>query len=61
MQPFQQFRVGDDLVETLAVCQDGDDPPYSRLDDIQETFPGAIRFKLDGVTLNFLTDEDGKK
>ncbi|KAF9536580.1 hypothetical protein EC957_010421 [Mortierella hygrophila] len=61
MQPFQQFRVGDDLVETLAVCQDGDDPPYSRLDDIQETFPGSIRFKLDGVTLNFLTDEDGKK
>jgi hypothetical protein len=59
MQPFQRFRLGD-MVETLAVCQDGDGLPYSQLTDIQETFPGAIRFKR-GVTLNFLEDENKKK
>ncbi|KAG0297426.1 hypothetical protein BGZ97_004299, partial [Linnemannia gamsii] len=60
MQPFQRFRLGD-MVETLAVCQDGDGLPYSQLTDIQETFPGAIRFKREGVTLNFLEDENKKK
>lgn len=60
MQSFQRFRLGD-IVEPLAVSQDYDDPPYSQLDDIQETFPSATRFKLDGVTLNFLADKSGKK
>lgn len=56
----QRFRL-DDVVECLAVCQGKDGLLYSRLDDIQETFPGAIRFKLGKVTINFLTDENGNR
>ena len=56
----QRFRLGD-VIECLAVCQDKDGPPYSRLDDVQETFPSAIRFKLGKITINFLTDDNGNK
>ncbi|KAF9122851.1 hypothetical protein BGW39_009460 [Mortierella sp. 14UC] len=59
MTLYQCFQHGD-LVETLDVRQDEDGPPYSRLDDIEETFSGAVRFKLEGRTLNFLLDEKGK-
>ncbi|KAF9291584.1 hypothetical protein BGZ88_006806 [Linnemannia elongata] len=56
----QRFRLGD-VVECLAVCQGKDGLLYNRLDDIHETFPGAIRFKLGKVTINFLTDENGNR
>ncbi|KAG0371961.1 hypothetical protein BGX24_000933 [Mortierella sp. AD032] len=56
----QQFRLGDEF-ECLAVCQDDDGTPYCQLNDIQETFPNAARFKLNGVTLNFLEDKNKKK
>ncbi|KAF9900735.1 hypothetical protein EC991_006927 [Linnemannia zychae] len=55
MTLFQRFRLGNEI-ECLAVREDDESPPYSRLDDIQETFPDAKRFKVNGVTLNFLTD-----
>ncbi|KAG0377464.1 hypothetical protein BGX24_006064 [Mortierella sp. AD032] len=29
--------------------------------DIQETFPVALRFKVNGVTLNYLVDEDEQR
>ncbi|KAG0270735.1 hypothetical protein BGZ95_001589 [Linnemannia exigua] len=60
MTPHQRFRLGDEI-EHLAVCQDDDGPPFSQLTDVQETFPNAVRFKLNGVTLNFLEDENRKK
>ncbi|KAG0270949.1 hypothetical protein BGZ95_001323, partial [Linnemannia exigua] len=57
MSLHQQFRLGDEY-ECLAVCQDDDGTPYCQLTDIQETFPNATRFKLNGVTLNFLEDKN---
>ncbi|KAK3845765.1 MAG: hypothetical protein J3R72DRAFT_21440 [Linnemannia gamsii] len=57
----QRFRLGNEEVEYLAVRQDDNGPPYSRLDDIQETFSGASRFKVNGITLNFLTDRNGNR
>lgn len=57
MPPHQQFRYGT-TIESLAVQRDKITGVfYSRLDDIQETFPGASRFKVDGVIINFLVNE----
>ncbi|KAG0376241.1 hypothetical protein BGX24_008036, partial [Mortierella sp. AD032] len=58
MTPYQRFRQGN-TVEMLAVRKDkATGELYSRLSDIQGTFPGAIRFKINGVTLYFLEDEN---
>ncbi|KAK3845713.1 MAG: hypothetical protein J3R72DRAFT_520879 [Linnemannia gamsii] len=58
MTPCQRFRQGN-TVEMLAVRKDkATGELYSRLSDIQGTFPGAIRFKINGVTLYFLEDEN---
>ncbi|KAF9139766.1 hypothetical protein BG015_001911 [Linnemannia schmuckeri] len=61
MPPHQQFRYGT-TIESLAVQKDGVTGKfYSRLIDIQETFPGASRFKVDGVIINFLVDENEQR
>ncbi|KAF9134669.1 hypothetical protein BGW39_006258 [Mortierella sp. 14UC] len=61
MTPHQQFRHGD-IVESLAVRKDKITGQfYSRLVDIQETFPDALRFKVNGVVLNFLEDENEQR
>ncbi|KAG0275007.1 hypothetical protein BGZ95_009264, partial [Linnemannia exigua] len=58
MTPHQRFRQGDKM-ELLAVRKDkATGELYSRLSDIQSTFPDAIRFKVNGVTLFFLEDEN---
>ncbi|KAG0080402.1 hypothetical protein BGZ90_012481 [Linnemannia elongata] len=57
MPPHQRFRYGT-TIESLAVQRDKITGVfYSRLNDIQETFPGASRFKVDGVIINFLVNE----
>ncbi|KAG0061498.1 hypothetical protein BGZ89_011398 [Linnemannia elongata] len=57
MPPHQKFRYGT-TIESLAVQRDKITGVfYSRLNDIQETFPGASRFKVDGVIINFLVNE----
>ncbi|KAG9072886.1 hypothetical protein KI688_000667 [Linnemannia hyalina] len=56
--PHQRFRHAD-IIESLAVRKDKiTGEYYSRVIDIQETFPGAVRFKVNGVVLNFLEDEN---
>ncbi|KAG0376246.1 hypothetical protein BGX24_008041 [Mortierella sp. AD032] len=57
--PYQRFRQGDRL-ELLAVRKDKTTGElYSRITDIQRSFPTASLFKInDGVILNFLEDED---
>ncbi|KAF9322798.1 hypothetical protein BGZ91_004043 [Linnemannia elongata] len=58
MTPCQRFRQGE-KEESLAVRKDkhtGD--LYSRITDIQRTFPDASRFKVNGVVLNFLEDDN---
>ncbi|KAF9138704.1 hypothetical protein BGX30_008830, partial [Mortierella sp. GBA39] len=56
--PHQRFRHGD-IIESLAMRKDKiTGEHYSRVIDIQETFPGAVRFKVNGVVLNFLEDEN---
>ncbi|KAG0070386.1 hypothetical protein BGZ90_012673 [Linnemannia elongata] len=57
----QRFRHGD-IIESLAVRKDRiTGEHYSRVIDIQETFPGATRFKVNGIVLNFLEDENEKR
>ncbi|OAQ36842.1 hypothetical protein K457DRAFT_12497 [Linnemannia elongata AG-77] len=58
MTPYQCFRQGD-KVDLLAVRKDKNTGElYSRLTDIQGTFPGAQWFKVNGVTLYFLEDDN---
>ncbi|KAG0281191.1 hypothetical protein BGZ96_001261 [Linnemannia gamsii] len=61
MTPHQRFRHGD-ITEKIAIRRDkstGD--LYSRVIDIQETFPDAKRFKVKGVVINFLEDENEQR
>ncbi|KAF9083391.1 hypothetical protein BGX29_003193, partial [Mortierella sp. GBA35] len=58
MTPYQRFRHGT-IEESLAVRKDkATGELYSRLPDIQRTFPGALQFKVNGVVLNFLEDDN---
>ncbi|KAF9130288.1 hypothetical protein BG015_004021 [Linnemannia schmuckeri] len=60
MTPHQRFRQGG-RVEMLAVRKDKSTGElYSRVTDIQRSFPDASMFKVNGVVLNFLEDEDGR-
>lgn len=53
---FQRFR-HERVVESLAVHMNKETGElYSRLDDIKHTYPDALRFKVDGVVLNFMRD-----
>ncbi|KAG0369077.1 hypothetical protein BGX24_002560 [Mortierella sp. AD032] len=59
--PFQRFRHGN-IVESLAVRKDKiTGKLYSCVKDIQETFSDAARFKVHGVVLNFLEDENDQR
>ncbi|KAF9087006.1 hypothetical protein BGX29_001099 [Mortierella sp. GBA35] len=61
MTPHQRFRHGD-IVESLAVRRDKTTGEhFSQLIDIQETFPDAVRFKVNGVVINFLEDENEQR
>ncbi|KAF9930434.1 hypothetical protein FBU30_000485 [Linnemannia zychae] len=58
MEPYQQFRLGS-TIELLAVRRDlKRDYYYSRLSDIQHYFPSAWGFKVDGINILFLEDEN---
>ncbi|KAG0355349.1 hypothetical protein BGX24_006678, partial [Mortierella sp. AD032] len=57
----QRFRQGD-TEELLAVRKDKTTGElYSLVIDIQETFPEALRFKVNGVVLNYLVDKDEQR
>ncbi|KAK5828942.1 hypothetical protein F5H01DRAFT_408423 [Linnemannia elongata] len=59
--PHQQFRHGD-IIESLAMRKDRiTGEHYSQVIDIQETFTDAVRFKVNGVVLNFLEDDNGQR
>ncbi|KAF9536974.1 hypothetical protein EC957_009136 [Mortierella hygrophila] len=52
----QRFR-HERVVESLAVHKNkATGERYSCLDDIKHTYPDALRFKVDGVVLNFMRD-----
>ncbi|KAF9906066.1 hypothetical protein EC991_001074 [Linnemannia zychae] len=56
--PHQRFRQGH-RAELLAVRKDKTTGElYSRVTDIQRSFPGVSLFKVNGVIINFLEDED---
>lgn len=58
MNPHQRFRQ-EARVELLAVRRDKiTGELYSRITDIQRSFPDASLFKVNGVVLNFLEDEN---
>ncbi|KAF9335806.1 hypothetical protein BGZ91_010348 [Linnemannia elongata] len=59
--PHQRFRHGD-IIELLAMRKDRiTGEHYSQVIDIQETFTDAVRFKVNGVVLNFLEDDNGQR
>ncbi|KAH7059989.1 hypothetical protein BKA57DRAFT_446102 [Linnemannia elongata] len=60
MKPHQKFRLGNRVV-SIAVRQAADGTYYSELTDIQDTFPIASKFKIDGITLLWLQDEQGQR
>ncbi|KAF9900739.1 hypothetical protein EC991_006931 [Linnemannia zychae] len=58
MEPYQQFRLGS-TVELLAVRRDPKrEYYYNRLSDIQHYFPSAWGFKVNGINILFLEDEN---
>ena len=57
----EQYFKSDDQVECIAVRQDTQGRFYSQLDDIQDTFPCAARFRVDGKIILFLQDEHGQR
>ncbi|KAG0011895.1 hypothetical protein BGZ80_000354 [Entomortierella chlamydospora] len=62
-QQFQSFRLADTIeevcVRTLNTTAETDDSSfYMSLQDIQDVFPNALRFKLNGHPIPFLADPD---
>ncbi|KAF9910217.1 hypothetical protein BX616_010922, partial [Lobosporangium transversale] len=67
-QQYQRFRKADsDIIEEVGVriasisARNGDSSYYVCLQDIQDVFPDAQRFKLDGHPILFLQDRDGNR
>lgn len=59
MDEYQTFQCGSSI-EPLAVRWDTTRQyHYSRLRDVQQVFPYAVRFKRRGITINYLEDEIG--
>ncbi|KAF9305218.1 hypothetical protein BGZ74_010997 [Mortierella antarctica] len=56
----QYFKCGDQI-ECIDVRQDAHGQFFSQLDDIQDIFHGAARFRVDGKTILFLQDEHGQR
>lgn len=56
----QQFECGDHL-ECIEVRQDAQGRYYSQLNDIQDAFPGAARFRVEGKGILFLEDDNGQR
>ncbi|KAG0279521.1 hypothetical protein BGZ95_000949 [Linnemannia exigua] len=60
MSLLQRFRLGDHI-ELLALRKDAYGSPYSQMTDIQDIFPGALRFKVHGINILFLENEQGQR
>ncbi|KAF9347046.1 hypothetical protein BGX26_001442 [Mortierella sp. AD094] len=56
----QRFRSGEEIW-SLAVQQSPDGKLYTPLDDIQDVFPGATRFTVNGTVVFPLKDENGNR
>lgn len=57
----QQFRCNNETA-VLAVRRDpSTGESYSDIEDIQDEFPGASKFLVDGVSILFLQDPNGRR
>jgi len=56
----QTFRC-DNQEESLDVRVDTQGQYFSQLDDIQDFFPGATHFRVDGRGIFFLKDRNGRQ
>ncbi|KAF9313561.1 hypothetical protein BG003_005066 [Podila horticola] len=56
----QQFECGDHS-ERIEVRKDAQGRYYSQLNDIQDAFPGASRFRIEGKGILFLEDDNGQR
>ncbi|KAF9154650.1 hypothetical protein BG015_000335 [Linnemannia schmuckeri] len=61
MSLFQRFRLGNNDIESLALRKDADGPLFSRMDNITDIFPGASRFRVNGISILFLQNEQGQR
>ncbi|KAF9080656.1 hypothetical protein BGX23_001840 [Mortierella sp. AD031] len=55
---FQIFRLGTEIQHLAVRWDSARQYHYSRLKDVQEVFPDAVRFKRRGVVMLFLEDEN---
>ncbi|KAF9350472.1 hypothetical protein BGX26_011346 [Mortierella sp. AD094] len=63
---YQRFRMADIVEEvcvrtSIASASNGSSSCYVTLEDIQDVFPNALRFKLNGHPIPFLTEPDGTR
>ncbi|KAF9286926.1 hypothetical protein BGZ68_002412 [Mortierella alpina] len=56
----QRFR-WHNIVEVIEVRKDASGQYYSDIEDVQDLFDGASRFKINGISILFLRDETGKR
>ncbi|KAF9563264.1 hypothetical protein EC968_004961 [Mortierella alpina] len=56
----QRFRWRN-IVEVIEVHRDASGQHYSHIEDVQDLFEGACRFKINGISILFLRDETGKR
>lgn len=64
MSLFQRFRLSNsnNEIESLALRKDANNGTlYSQMSDIILIFPGAVRFKVNGVNILFLEDENRRR
>ncbi|KAF9110523.1 hypothetical protein BGX27_006231, partial [Mortierella sp. AM989] len=65
-QQYQQFRLTDIIEEvcvktSLTPASNSNSSNYVSLEDIRDVFPEAMRFKLNGHPIPFLTEPDGTR
>ncbi|KAG0242708.1 hypothetical protein BGW41_003604 [Actinomortierella wolfii] len=58
---YQEFRQGSEVARIQVLTDSETNKQYIRLDDIQEVFPDAFRFCVDGNSVSFMFDADGVK
>ncbi|KAG0260002.1 hypothetical protein DFQ27_003777 [Actinomortierella ambigua] len=58
---YQEFRQGPEVARIQVLTDSQTSQQYIRLDDIQEVFPDAFRFCVDGNSVSFMIAADGTK
>lgn len=57
----EQYFICDGQVECIPVRQDSQGNYYNQMDDIQDIFPKAARFQVDGKNILFLINKSNNQ